>query len=226
MKINQILGLVFIAVAAHFAAGCSTFNANRATPMGTEVTEVTTAPGYSRTDVFTRSRQQYRECLEARGAQAGRLAGMWTDDQASCFGQTTTGQALIQAGYPYGSPLWNAYGSYFAGYPGGGYGGFGYGPPMATPAPNIAIVNGRPMVFPRGANVNDGVGSAYSVYNSAAFEELRRRAPVAEQPVLQGATTTAPAAAQPAAISREDWEAMTEQVTAIAQAQARAQHRH
>ena len=220
--IKPLLGLLgVLAFVGYLTSGCRTTNVLRDTPATTAISESVEAPGYSRTEVVETSRDQYRQCIETRSAQANTV---WTDNQAYCFSQTTVGQAVAGM-YGYGSQQFIGYGQFFAGNYGGGF-------PMATGAPNIVMVNGRPMVIPAGANMNDGVASPYAVAATVEFERLRRLAPVAQGAVLQGAPVntpvgTAATATTPAiSVTQQDWDALLGQVMDLVAAQPAHRHRH
>lgn len=90
-----------IGLASVVLPGCYTSRVRSETPAGTRIEHVTTAPFYGRRDVVVDSRGDYERCLETRSQQGQWL---WSDDQATCYRQTTSGgDTPVPAGYSYGA---------------------------------------------------------------------------------------------------------------------------
>jgi hypothetical protein len=99
LLVATVLALFLLGVSGMFS-GCYTSRVRSETPAGTRIEQVTTAPFYGRRDVVVDSRGDYERCLETRSRQGQWL---WSDDQATCYRQTTSGgDTPVPAGYGYG----------------------------------------------------------------------------------------------------------------------------
>jgi|GEM_PF-5086974 len=97
-------------------SGCAvTHSYSHDGPMGTVSgsSELYAGGLVQRTHSESSSEAQYRQCMADRASQRQSWSSQYVDDQATCFGQTTSGRALTTGPMPY------------LGY--GGYSGYGYG---------------------------------------------------------------------------------------------------
>ena len=103
MTIHQVQSLIvtvvvvglLIGVAGMFS-GCYSSRLRSETPAGTVITERTSGPFYGREDTSIESRGDYERCLATRRQQGQWL---WSDDQATCYQQTTASGGRGYGGY-------------------------------------------------------------------------------------------------------------------------------